>query len=149
MYPFPLPVRRETAMQDALKAAIEVPLSVVQVGNSCWPHLITLAQYGNISTKSDLQVTVVASVHHSSSRSSSPSFTFILSILHIHPLHSSHSSSPSFTFILSILHVHPLHPSRSSSPSFTFILSILHVHPLHPSHSSSPSFTFILSILVI
>ena len=48
-------------MQDALKAAIEVPLSVVQVGNSCWPHLITLAQYGNISTKSDLQVTVVYS----------------------------------------------------------------------------------------
>lgn len=49
-------------MQDALKAAIEVPLNVVRVGNSCWPHLITLAQHGNISTKSDLQVTVITNV---------------------------------------------------------------------------------------
>ena len=52
-------------MQDALKAAIEVPLNVVRVGNSCWPHLITLAQHGNISTKSDLQVTIVTNTYHS------------------------------------------------------------------------------------
>ena len=65
-------------MQDALKAAIEVPLSVVQVGNSCWPHLITLAQYGNISTKSDLQVTRLLYMR---SKYASLTFAFILSIL--------------------------------------------------------------------
>ena len=43
-------------MQSGLKKAIEVPLAVMRLANGCWPHLATLAQHGNITTISDIQV---------------------------------------------------------------------------------------------
>lgn len=43
-------------MQAGLKKAIEVPLDLMQVACSCWPHVATIAEYGNITAISDVQV---------------------------------------------------------------------------------------------
>ena len=48
---------RQAAMQAGLKKAIEVPLELMRVGTSCWPHMMTIAQHGNITALSDIQVT--------------------------------------------------------------------------------------------
>ena len=44
-------------MDLGLKKAVDVPMSIIRTANQCWPHLVSLAEYGNISCKSDLQVT--------------------------------------------------------------------------------------------
>jgi len=49
---------REVAMQEGLKTAIGVPMSLVLKANSIWSHLLELAECGNINCKSDLQVAV-------------------------------------------------------------------------------------------
>ena len=43
-------------MDLGLKKAVDVPMSIIRTANQCWPHLISLAEHGNISCKSDLQV---------------------------------------------------------------------------------------------
>lgn len=51
--------RRAQAMDNGLKKAIEVPLSLMTLAHGCWPHMMTLAQHGNITTLSDLKVTLI------------------------------------------------------------------------------------------
>merc|ERR1712227_651530 len=53
-----LPERRERAMQDGLKTAIGVPMSLAVKTNKLWDSLLDLAECGNINCKSDLQVAV-------------------------------------------------------------------------------------------
>lgn len=47
---------RKEKMQEGLKKAINVPLSVMQKADSCWEWMIEVAKVGNISSKSDLEV---------------------------------------------------------------------------------------------
>merc|ERR1719384_3094013 len=49
---------REEAMQDGLKTAIGVPMSLAQRCNLIWGSLLDLAECGNLNCKSDLQVAV-------------------------------------------------------------------------------------------
>ena len=61
-------------MQEALKHAVDVPLQVIRISNTCWPHLVTMAHHGNINTKSDLQVcSLYPSIHPSIHSSILPS----------------------------------------------------------------------------
>ena len=39
-----------------LKKAIDVPMSVMRIGDSCWEWMFQMAKYGNINSKSDLEV---------------------------------------------------------------------------------------------
>ncbi|KAI4882644.1 hypothetical protein NFI96_022494 [Prochilodus magdalenae] len=56
-----LPVcRREEAMQDGLKKAVGVPLSLAERVTSLWPALKEIVQYGNVACKSDAQVAAKA-----------------------------------------------------------------------------------------
>lgn len=48
--------RRKQALQDGLKQAIEVPLSVMRIAYGCWDHMITVATHGNETALSDIQV---------------------------------------------------------------------------------------------
>ncbi|XP_041056208.1 formimidoyltransferase-cyclodeaminase [Carcharodon carcharias] len=52
--------RREAAMQDGLKKAVSVPLSLAEKVNSLWPVLREMATCGNLACKSDLQVAAKA-----------------------------------------------------------------------------------------
>ena len=45
-------------MQSGIKKAIEVPLALMKLASGCWSHLATLAQYGNITALSDIQVLI-------------------------------------------------------------------------------------------
>lgn len=47
---------RKEKMQEGLKKAINVPLSVMRISDSCWEWMIEVAKVGNISSKSDLEV---------------------------------------------------------------------------------------------
>lgn len=47
---------RHDKMQEGLKKAVEVPLKVMRLGDSCWENMIQMAKYGNMSSKSDLEV---------------------------------------------------------------------------------------------
>jgi len=47
---------RSEKMQEGLKKAINVPLSVMRIGDSCWEWMIRMAEHGNIASKSDLEV---------------------------------------------------------------------------------------------
>lgn len=47
---------REEKMQEGLKKAIDVPLSVMRISDSCWPWMFEMANYGNIASSSDLAV---------------------------------------------------------------------------------------------
>lgn len=47
---------REEKMQEGLKKAIDVPLTVMRLANDCWEWLIQMAKYGNMSSRSDLEV---------------------------------------------------------------------------------------------
>ncbi|MBI5324611.1 MAG: glutamate formimidoyltransferase [Ignavibacteriae bacterium] len=47
---------RNKAMQAGLKKAIEVPLTTMRLGDSAWDSMIELAKYGNIASKSDVEV---------------------------------------------------------------------------------------------
>jgi glutamate formiminotransferase/formiminotetrahydrofolate cyclodeaminase len=47
---------RIKAMQTGLKKAIEVPLKTMKYGDSAWVWMIEIAKYGNIASKSDVEV---------------------------------------------------------------------------------------------
>ncbi len=47
---------RAAKMQEALKTAIEVPLKTMILGDKAWEAMIEAARYGNIASKSDIQV---------------------------------------------------------------------------------------------
>lgn len=47
---------RTEKMQVGLKKAINIPLSVMRISDSCWEWMIQMAEHGNISSKSDLEV---------------------------------------------------------------------------------------------
>jgi glutamate formiminotransferase/formiminotetrahydrofolate cyclodeaminase len=47
---------RNEKMQEGLKKAVEVPLRVMRTAGSCWDYMIQMAKYGNISSRSDLEV---------------------------------------------------------------------------------------------
>ncbi|MCI0448364.1 MAG: glutamate formimidoyltransferase, partial [Chlorobi bacterium] len=47
---------RNEKMQEGLKKAIDVPLSVMRIADSCWEHMRELAKVGNINSASDLAV---------------------------------------------------------------------------------------------
>lgn len=47
---------RKQAMQNGLKKAIEIPLNTMRLGNSAWESFIEVAKYGNIASKSDIEV---------------------------------------------------------------------------------------------
>lgn len=47
---------RNEKMQEGLKKAINVPLSVMRISDSCWEWMIQMAKHGNIASKSDLEV---------------------------------------------------------------------------------------------
>jgi glutamate formiminotransferase/formiminotetrahydrofolate cyclodeaminase len=49
-------VRRRRAMQEALWTAVEVPLSTMRLGDSCWDALVEMARHGNVASRSDLEV---------------------------------------------------------------------------------------------
>uniref|UniRef100_A0A674F5X7 Formimidoyltransferase-cyclodeaminase n=1 Tax=Salmo trutta TaxID=8032 RepID=A0A674F5X7_SALTR len=52
--------RREDAMQEGLKQAVAVPLSLAERVNLLWPCLKEMVLYGNVACKSDLQVAAKA-----------------------------------------------------------------------------------------
>lgn len=47
---------RDEKMQAGLKKAVDVPLNVMKLGDSCWDSMIEMAEHGNIASKSDLEV---------------------------------------------------------------------------------------------
>ncbi len=47
---------RQAKMQDGLKTAINIPLTVMRLGDAAWDALREVALYGNPASKSDLQV---------------------------------------------------------------------------------------------
>jgi glutamate formiminotransferase/formiminotetrahydrofolate cyclodeaminase len=47
---------RNQKMQDGLKKAIDVPLTVMRICDSCWQWMIEMSKYGNIASSSDLAV---------------------------------------------------------------------------------------------
>ena len=49
--------KREKAMQDGLKKAVQVPLALAETASKLFVPFAQLAEIGNINCKSDLQVT--------------------------------------------------------------------------------------------
>lgn len=47
---------RSAAVQAALRRAVEVPLRVATLGDSCWDALVGMAEHGNMASRSDLEV---------------------------------------------------------------------------------------------
>lgn len=47
---------RDAAMENAMKEAIEVPLSVMREASKAWESMLELAKVGNMSSRSDLEV---------------------------------------------------------------------------------------------
>jgi glutamate formiminotransferase/formiminotetrahydrofolate cyclodeaminase len=47
---------RNAAMQDGLKAAVQVPLDVMRTGDRCWDAMAEMAVHGNPASRSDLEV---------------------------------------------------------------------------------------------
>ncbi|MBV6478039.1 MAG: hypothetical protein HGGPFJEG_00786 [Ignavibacteria bacterium] len=47
---------RADKMQEGLKKAINIPMSVMRISDSCWDWMVKMAEIGNISSKSDLEV---------------------------------------------------------------------------------------------
>ncbi|MFC2130554.1 glutamate formimidoyltransferase [Bacteroidota bacterium] len=47
---------RSEKMQEGLKKAIEVPLTTMRLGDSAWEAMIECAKYGNLASKSDVEV---------------------------------------------------------------------------------------------
>ncbi len=47
---------RHEAMQEGLKKAVNVPLSTMKIGGEAWDAMVELAKYGNIASKSDVEV---------------------------------------------------------------------------------------------
>ncbi len=48
--------KRDEAMQDGLKSAIEVPLLTMKLGDAAWEAMIGIAKLGNIASASDIEV---------------------------------------------------------------------------------------------
>jgi glutamate formiminotransferase/formiminotetrahydrofolate cyclodeaminase len=48
--------RRRAAMEAGLKKAVEVPLTVLRLGDGCWEAMIEVARHGSITSRSDLEV---------------------------------------------------------------------------------------------
>ncbi len=47
---------RISKMQDGLKKAVDVPLNTMRLGDSAWEMMLEIAKYGNIASKSDVEV---------------------------------------------------------------------------------------------
>ncbi len=47
---------RNEKMQDGLKKAIEVPLKTMRLGDAAWDAMVEVAKFGNIASKSDVEV---------------------------------------------------------------------------------------------
>jgi len=47
---------RHAAMQEGLKAAVQVPLEVMRTGDRCWEAMKEMAAHGNPASRSDLEV---------------------------------------------------------------------------------------------
>ncbi len=47
---------RSSKMQEGLKKAVEVPLNTMKLGDSAWEMMLEIAKYGNIASKSDVEV---------------------------------------------------------------------------------------------
>ncbi len=47
---------RDKKMQQGLKKAIEIPLSTMKIADKAWDAMIQVAKYGNIASKSDIEV---------------------------------------------------------------------------------------------
>jgi glutamate formiminotransferase/formiminotetrahydrofolate cyclodeaminase len=47
---------RRAAMEAGLKKAVEVPLTVLRVGDGCWDAMVEMARHGSIASRSDLEV---------------------------------------------------------------------------------------------
>lgn len=47
---------RQAALQQALKAAVQVPLEVMRSADRCWDALREMAVHGNLASRSDLEV---------------------------------------------------------------------------------------------
>jgi len=47
---------RHRAMQEGLKAAVQVPLEVMRVADRAWDAMVAMAVHGNIASRSDLEV---------------------------------------------------------------------------------------------
>ncbi|XP_019378823.1 PREDICTED: formimidoyltransferase-cyclodeaminase isoform X2 [Gavialis gangeticus] len=52
--------KREAAMQQGLKKAVNVPFAMTEKVNSLWPTLKEMARHGNLACKSDIQVAAKA-----------------------------------------------------------------------------------------
>jgi len=48
--------RRRAAMEAGLKKAVEVPLTVLRLGDGCWEAMVEVARHGSITSRSDLEV---------------------------------------------------------------------------------------------
>jgi glutamate formiminotransferase/formiminotetrahydrofolate cyclodeaminase len=47
---------RHRAMQEGLRAAVQVPLEVMRVADRCWDAMAEMAHHGNLASRSDLEV---------------------------------------------------------------------------------------------
>ncbi len=47
---------REKSMQDALQAAVQVPLEVMRTADRCWEAMAGIAEHGNFASRSDVEV---------------------------------------------------------------------------------------------
>ncbi len=47
---------RHRAMQEGLKAAVQVPLEVMRLADGAWAAMVEMAAHGNIASRSDLEV---------------------------------------------------------------------------------------------
>ena len=48
--------KRQAAMQEGLKTAIEVPLSTMKYGDQAWDNMVEIATIGNYNSRSDVEV---------------------------------------------------------------------------------------------
>jgi glutamate formiminotransferase / formiminotetrahydrofolate cyclodeaminase len=47
---------RHRAMQEGLRAAVQVPLQVMRLGDRAWGAMVEMATHGNTASRSDLEV---------------------------------------------------------------------------------------------
>jgi glutamate formiminotransferase/formiminotetrahydrofolate cyclodeaminase len=47
---------RRRAMQEGLKAAVQVPLEVMRIADRAWDAMVEMAAHGNLASRSDLEV---------------------------------------------------------------------------------------------
>lgn len=49
-------IQKQVAMQAGLKKAIDIPLSTMKTADAAWEAMVEIARYGNIASKSDVEV---------------------------------------------------------------------------------------------